>query len=876
MSYDESTKTDFARFLVPVNIEDEMKTSYMDYSMSVIIGRALPDVRDGLKPVHRRILYAMYREGLLSNRRYSKCAGVVGEVLKKYHPHGDGAVYDALVRMAQPWNMRYMLVDGQGNFGSVDGDSAAAYRYTESRMTKAAEEYLADIDKETVNFHPNFDGTVLEPDVLPTRIPSLLCNGSDGIAVGMATKIPPHNVREVVSAAVALIDRPEIDSLELMEEYVPGPDFPTGGFIYGKAGIRDAYSTGRGRVIMRAKTHIEDMPNDREMIVVDELPYQVNKSRLLQQIAGLVREKKIEGISGLRDESDRKGMRVVVELKRDAFSEIVLNKLFKHTDLQSTFGVILLAIVNKQPKVLTLKEMLVHFIAHRREVITRRCRYDLRKAQERAHILEGLRIALDNLDEVIALIRASSTADIARTALMERFELSKPQSQAILDMRLQRLVGLERDKIENEYNELMEVITYLTSLLASEELLMGVVKDELIEVRESYGDDRRTTIIDSRAELSIRDLIAEEQQVVTLSVNGYIKRMDMALYTEQKRGGHGLRGMATRDEDSVSDIFIANTHDDLLVFTTHGWVYKVPVYQIPEAKRTSRGRPIVNLVKLEKGDEIAAVLTARLGSKDDTEEESDSQTLDLFFCSRKGLVKRTRFSEFKNIRSNGLRAYDCAEGDELFIVRKTRPEQQILIATAKGLAIRFRGSDVRHMGRIARGVRGIQLREEDLIVSVEVLEDDAEMLLLTVTQKGFAKRTKLSQYRLQGRGGKGIINIKTGDRNGDVVGSVQVSDSHKIMMITDTGRIIKTRVHEVRETGRSALGVTVMRVGDNEKIVGVTRVLEDDNDDEGLVLDENGDPIEVAAVEGADVVDVDAVETGADEADEPADSGVED
>ncbi len=876
MSYDESTKTDFARFLVPVNIEDEMKTSYMDYSMSVIIGRALPDVRDGLKPVHRRILYAMYREGLLSNRRYSKCAGVVGEVLKKYHPHGDGAVYDALVRMAQPWNMRYMLVDGQGNFGSVDGDRAAAYRYTESRMTKAAEEYLADIDKDTVNFHPNFDGTVLEPDVLPTRIPSLLCNGSDGIAVGMATKIPPHNIREVVSAAVATIERPEITSLELMEEFVPGPDFPTGGFIYGKAGIRDAYSTGRGRVIMRAKTHIEDMPNDRERIVVDELPYQVNKSRLLQQIAGLVREKKIEGISGLRDESDRTGMRVVVELKRDAFSEIVLNKLFKHTDLQSTFGVILLAIVNKQPKVLTLKEMLVHFVAHRREVITRRCRFDLMKARERAHILEGLRIALDNLDEVIALIRASSTADIARTALMERFELSKPQSQAILDMRLQRLVGLERDKIEKEYGELMEVITYLTSLLASEELLMGVVKDEIIEVRDSYGDDRRTTIIDSRAELSIRDLIAEEQQVVTLSVNGYIKRMDMALYSEQKRGGHGLRGMATRDEDSVSDIFIANTHDDLLVFTTRGWVYKVPVYQVPQATRTSRGRPIVNLVKLEKGDEIAAVLTARLGTKDDVEEEvSDSQTLDLFFCSRKGLVKRTRFSEFKNIRSNGLRAYDCAEGDELFIVRKTRPEQQILIATAKGLAIRFRGGDVRHMGRIARGVRGIQLQNEDHIVSVEILEDDAEMLLLTVTQKGFAKRTKLSQYRLQGRGGKGIINIKTGERNGNVVGSVQVSDSHKIMMITDTGRIIKTRVHEVRETGRSALGVTVMRVGDKENIVGVTRVLEEDNDDVELVFDENGDPVEMSAIETAGVDDEEAVDTGADESEDSVENGDE-
>ena len=589
MSTEDNPLEGVAKTLLPIDIKDEMRTSYMDYSMSVIIGRALPDVRDGLKPVHRRILYAMYREGLLSNRKYSKCAGVVGEVLKKYHPHGDSAVYDALVRMAQPWNMRYLLVDGQGNFGSVDGDSAAAYRYTESRMKKFAEEYLADIDKETVRFTPNFDGQVLEPEVLPTRVPGLLCNGSDGIAVGMATKIPPHNIAEVINGTIALIDDPNLDSEQIMTQFIPGPDFPTGGFIYGRKGIHDAYTTGRGRVIMRGRTHFEEFGNDRERIVIDELPFQVNKARLLQQIAELVKEKKVEGISALRDESDRRGMRVVVELKRDAFPEIVLNKIFKHTELQSTFGVIMLAIVHGQPKVLTLKEMLSHFLAHRREVTTRRCRFELRKARERAHILEGLRIALDNLDEVIALIRASKTAEIAREGLMSRFDLSKVQAQAILDMRLQRLVGLEREKIENEYAELMKTIERLLAILGSETLLMEVIRDELVEVRDAYGDERRTEIVDSGSELSIRDLIAEEEQVVALSVNGYIKRMPLDLYKEQRRGGHGLSAMKTREEDSVRDIFIGNTHDDLLVFTTHGWVYKVPVYEFHRPTGAPKG-----------------------------------------------------------------------------------------------------------------------------------------------------------------------------------------------------------------------------------------------------------------------------------------------
>ncbi|MEC7242101.1 MAG: DNA gyrase subunit A [Myxococcota bacterium] len=839
MSTEDNPLEGVAKTLLPIDIKDEMRTSYMDYSMSVIIGRALPDVRDGLKPVHRRILYAMYREGLLSNRKYSKCAGVVGEVLKKYHPHGDSAVYDALVRMAQPWNMRYLLVDGQGNFGSVDGDSAAAYRYTESRMKKFAEEYLADIDKETVRFTPNFDGQVLEPEVLPTRVPGLLCNGSDGIAVGMATKIPPHNIGEVINGTIALIDDPNLDSEQLMTQFIPGPDFPTGGFIYGRKGIHDAYTTGRGRVIMRGRTHFEEFGNDRERIVIDELPFQVNKARLLQQIAELVKEKKVEGISALRDESDRRGMRVVVELKRDAFPEVVLNKIFKHTELQSTFGVIMLAIVHGQPKVLTLKEMLSHFLAHRREVTTRRCRYELRKARERAHILEGLRIALDNLDEVIALIRASKTAEIAREGLMERFELSKVQAQAILDMRLQRLVGLEREKIENEYDELMKTIERLLAILGSEALLMEVIREELVEVRDTYGDERRTEIVDSGSELSIRDLIAEEEQVVALSVNGYIKRMPLDLYKEQRRGGHGLAAMKTREEDSVRDIFIGNTHDDLLVFTTHGWVYKVPVYEIPQANRGAKGRPLVNLVQLEPDDTVATVITAR-GFEEST---------DLLFVSRKGLVKRTNFGLFKNLRSNGLRSYDCAEGDELFMVRKTSPEQEVLIATAQGLAIRFRGTDVRSMGRIARGVRGIDLQENDWIVSMEILEKDDEKLLLTVTEKGFGKRTSLTEYRLQNRGGKGIINIRTGERNGHVVGSVQVADDDKVMLITNTGRIIKTRVHEVRETGRAALGVTLMRVAGDEAIVGVTRVVEDDEEE---VSSEETEGVTEAPVEASE------------------------
>jgi len=815
---------EFARHVVPINIEDEMRTSYMDYSMSVIIGRALPDVRDGLKPVHRRILYAMQREGLLHNRKYSKCAGVVGEVLKKYHPHGDSAVYDALVRMAQPWNLRYLLVDGQGNFGSVDGDPAAAYRYTECKMKKLAEELLADIDKETVDYTPNFDGTEFEPDVLPARFPNLLANGADGIAVGMATKIPPHNLGELIDACMHIIVDPDVDSETLMEQHIPGPDFPTGGFIYGRQGIRDAYTTGRGRIIMRARTHFEDIGNDKEAIIVDELPFQVNKARLIQQIANLVKDKRIEGITALRDESDRTGMRVVVELRRDMIAAIVLNKLFKHTDLQSTFGAILLSIVHGQPRILPIKDMLQHYISHRREVIARRCRYELRKAQERAHILEGYIIALDHIDEVIRVIRASPDGASARLALMGRFELSQVQAQAILDMRLQRLTGLERDKIEQEYAELLATIERLEAILASETLLMQVVRDELQEVRDAYADERRTEIVDSRAELDIKDLIAQEDQAVTLTVNGYIKRTRLLNYQEQRRGGLGRKGIRTRSEDAVRDIFIANTHSKLLIFTTHGHGYALEVYEIPESSRDAKGKPIVNLVQLEPGDEIAGVVCI-----DDYDDPTD-----LLFCSKKGLVKRTELYDFRNMRRTGLRSYDCAESDELYQVIKAGREEEVLIATRNGLSIRFRGEDVRPMGRVARGVKGIELQDSDEIVDLEVLHDDPELLLLSITANGFGKRTDIAEYRLQGRGGKGIINIQTSERNGAVAGSLLVHEDDKIMLITDTGRVIYTRVHEIRQIGRNTQGVRIMKTDDNEHIVGIARVVEDD---EGDVLD---------------------------------------
>jgi DNA gyrase subunit A len=820
-----------AHSLISIDIEEEMRSSYLDYSMSVIIGRALPDVRDGLKPVHRRILYAMFREGNLSNRRYSKCAGVVGEVLKKYHPHGDSAVYDALVRMAQPWNMRMPLVDGQGNFGSVDGDPAAAYRYTECKMTKLSEELLVDIDKDTVRFTPNFDGATEEPVVLPAAYPNLLVNGSDGIAVGMATKIPPHNLREVIDGVVALIADPDI-TVEGLMEHIPGPDLPTAGAIYGRSGVYEAYSTGRGRVVVRGRANFEQNDRGGWSIIIDQLPYQVNKSRLVENIADLVKQKRIEGIRALRDESDREGMRIVVELRRDAVREIVLNRLFKHTQLQNTYGVILLAIVHNRPVVLTLKEMLSHYLSHRRDVTVRRCRFELRKAEARKHILEGYLIALDNLDEVIALIRASATPDVARKGLMVRFTLSEIQSQAILDMRLQRLTGMERAKIEAEYAELETRIAALKEILGSETRLLEVIKDELIAVRDKYANERRTRFEEATGDLSILDLIADEDQVITLSVGGYIKRTGHSEYGEQNRGGFGKRGMRTKEEDHVRELFIASTHSHMLVFTTRGQVFKLPVYTLPETQRVARGTPIVNLVNLDKEDRIAAVLSIR---------DFDAE-IDLIFCSRKGLIKRTRLADYRNIRTSGLRAYDCADEDELLDVRMARTEQHVLIVTNQGKSIRFPGInengdlEVRHMGRVTRGVRGITLKPNDTIAGLEILEDEADMLLLTVTANGYGKRTSIDKYRSQGRGGQGVINMVVDERNGPVVGSVQVHDGDQVMLITDTGRVIKIGVDSIRETKtRAAKGVRLMRVDEGEQIVAVTRVVEREEEADLLV-----------------------------------------
>ena len=843
--------------VVGVDIEEEMRSSYLDYSMSVIIGRALPDVRDGLKPVHRRILYAMHNEGLTASRRYSKCAGVVGEVLKKYHPHGDSAVYDALVRMAQPWNMRYPLIDGQGNFGSIDGDPPAAYRYTESRMMKLAELVLADIDKDTVNFEPNFDGATEEPTVLPAAFPNLLVNGSDGIAVGMATKIPPHNLGEVINGVIALSNNPDITVEELMT-LIPGPDFPTAGTIYGRRGVHDAYTTGRGRVVVRGHTFYEETNSGRDVIVIDELPFQVNKARLVKEIAELVKSRRIEGISALRDESDREGMRVVIELKRDAVREVVLNHLFKHTALQSTFGVILLAIVHNRPQVLTLKEMLQHYLQHRRDVTIRRTRYELRKAEARKHILDGLLIALDNLDEVIRIIRSSETAEAARETLQGRFGLSEIQARAILDMRLRRLTGMQRLELENERAELEAAIAEYKAILGDEGKLMEVIRDELLAIKETFADPRRTRFTEATGEVDIMDLIAEEDQVVTLSVNGYIKRTSHSEYQEQRRGGFGKRGMRTRDEDSVRDIFIANTHSDLLVFTTQGLVYKLPVYRIPEVNRDAKGLPIVNLVELDGDDTLASVIPVADLDRDD---------IDLLFCSRHGRVKRTKLSLYRNLRTNGLRAYNCADGDALLTVTKAQTEQHVLIVTRSGLSIRFPGVndkgelEVRHMGRVARGVKGIELQDGDEIVDMIVLSGDESARLLTVTENGYGKRTDLEQYRAQGRGGKGIIDIVTGPRNGKVAGAVEVTEEDRVMLITDTGRVIKLRAASIREVNRNTKGVTLMRVEDDERIVGVARVAEEDDEDEttdALSLDaEDGDEDEESgeAVDETDETD---------------------
>ena len=831
-----------AQTVVPIRIQDEMRNSYMDYSMSVIIGRALPDVRDGLKPVHRRILYAMSGMGLVSSKKYSKCAGVVGEVLKLYHPHGDGAVYDALVRMAQPWNLRYMLVDGQGNFGSVDGDPAAAYRYTECRMTKLAEEMLIDIDKETVDFTPNFDGSTEEPEVLPSRLPNLLVNGADGIAVGMATKIPPHNLTEIINACVALIENPDLGIDELLS-IVPAPDFPTAGTIYGRKGVRDAYETGRGRVVVRGNAFIEEVRKGRDAIIIDELPYQVNKARLIEQVADLVRDKRLDGISALRDESDRSGMRIVIELKKDAYGEVVLNHLYKHTSLQSTFGVILLAIVNQRPRVLTLKEMLMYYIEHRREVILRRTRYQLRKAKERAHIVEGYLKALDIIDQVIDLIRSSRTVADARQGLVSQFGFTEIQAGAILEMRLSRLTGMEREKLEEERDELYALITRYEEILGSETVLMGVVADELVEIRDRFGDERRTRIVDARGELSIHDLVAEEDQVVTLSHLGYIKRCNPDEWRMQRRGGTGKKGMNTRSEDFVTSLFIANTHDLLLVFTNQGRVLPLPVYELPESGRGAKGRPIINLVPMRDDERVASVVTVRSLkiTEDDSDEVDDASEEEevqestgphLLFISRSGLVKRCTLEAFKNLRKGGMIAVGIADGDELLAVRLVENEDDhIMLLTKNGQCIRFDQGQVRVMGRSARGNKGIDLVGDDEVTDAVLVPRDEESKLLTVTQRGYGKRTEFAEYRTQNRNGKGIISIKTPTESGKVVGAVQVSEDDQLMLVTDTGRIIRIRVSEVRTIGRNTRGVRMMRLQPNEMIVDMARIEEPEEDD---------------------------------------------
>jgi DNA gyrase subunit A len=802
-----------------INIEQEMKTAYLDYSMSVIVGRALPDVRDGLKPVHRRILYAMFREGLLHNKKYSKSAGVVGEVLKKYHPHGDSAVYDTMVRMAQDFNMRYPLVDGQGNFGSIDGDSAAAYRYTEARLTKLAEELLADIDKETVEFVPNFDDTTVEPSVLPTRVPNLLINGSAGIAVGMATNIPPHNLGEVVDGLVMMIDNPEVTIPELMTS-IKGPDFPTAGFIHGYEGIRQAYMTGRGIVQMRARVSIEEGKGDRESIVITELPYQVNKARLLQNIGELIRDKKINGIAELRDESDRQGMRVVADLKKGEIANVILNQLYKHTALQSTFGVIMLALVNNQPRVLNLKRLLSNFLQHRREVVVRRTKYDLRKAEERAHILLGLKIALENLDAVIALIKASRNPEEAKAGLVREFKLSEIQAQAILEMRLQRLTGLERDKIIAEYEETIKEIARLSEILASDALVMKIIRDELLALKTEYGDARRTEILAQTSEIGIEDLIKDEEMVITISHAGYIKRNPLTNYRAQRRGGKGKVGMETREEDFVERLFMATMHSYILFFTNKGRVYWLKVHQLPEAGRQAKGKAIVNLLQIGQDERVTAALPVREFTPDHF----------ILMATKQGIIKKTELDAYSHPRPSGIIAITLEEGDDLIGAEVTDGKRDVFLGTKDGLSIRFNEEDVREIGRTGKGVIGVRLDKGNEVVGMEIVRDDST--ILTVTENGFGKRSSLEDYRSQSRGGKGIITIKTTEKNGRVVAIAQVSKEDEILLITGNGKILRTRAKDISVQGRNTQGVRLLETEEGDKVKSLAKVVEREEEKE--------------------------------------------
>jgi DNA gyrase subunit A len=801
-------------------LEDEMRESFIDYSMSVIVQRALPDVRDGLKPVHRRILYAMQELGLSPGRAYKKSATVVGEVLGKFHPHGDMAVYDSLVRMVQEFSLRYPLVDGQGNFGSVDGDRAAAYRYTEARLQPLATELLEDIDKETVDFTPNFDGRILEPTVLPGKLPNLLVNGSSGIAVGMATNIPPHNLREVVDAAIALIRDPDLTQ-EALEGLVLAPDFPTGGFICVLEGVRDAYRTGRGRIVMRARAEVEELPGGGERIVVTEIPFMVNKSRLIEQIAQLVRDKKVTEIRDLRDESDRDGLRVVIELKRDAIPRVVLNRLFKHTQMQTTFGAILLALVDGVPKVMGLREMLLHFIDHRHVVVVRRSEFELRKAKEREHILEGLKIAVDNIDEVIKIIRGSEDTETASIRLRAAFELSEKQAEAILNMRLARLTGLEMEKLEQELAEVRARIFELDEILASRDRRMGIIIDELKALAEKYGDDRRTEILGESVFLNEEDLIVEEDMVITLSRQGYIKRIETDAYRAQRRGGRGLQGMGTKEADWVEHLFVASTHDYIMIFTRSGQCYWLKVWEIPPGGRHSRGKPIVNLLNMVAGDEVAAVVPVR--------EFSDDRFL--LFATRKGVVKKTPLSAYGNIRAVGLNAINIREGDELIGVKVTGGNDQVILGTKDGMAIRFHEKDARPQGRVTSGVRGIKLSRGDIVVGMVVLARP-DTTLLVVTEEGMGKRTDVEAYRFQHRGGKGVINVKTSEKTGKVVAIKSVVDEDELMLITRNGVVNRQRVSEIRAIGRATQGVRLVNLDEGDQLMDVARVIAENGIDE--------------------------------------------
>ncbi|HBL05422.1 MAG TPA: DNA gyrase subunit A [Clostridium sp.] len=813
--------------IIPIDIKQEMKKSYIDYAMSVIVGRALPDVRDGLKPVHRRILYSMHELGITYEKGYRKCARIVGDVLGKYHPHGDSSVYDALVRMAQDFSIRYMLVDGHGNFGSVDGDGAAAMRYTEAKMSKITSQMLRDINKETVDFTPNFDGEEREPVVLPARFPTLLVNGSSGIAVGMATNIPPHNLTEVINAVIMLIDNPEAITEDFMTE-IKGPDFPTGGIILGRSGIRSAYETGRGRILVRSKAEIEEH-NGRNRIIVSEIPYMVNKANLIESIANLVKEKKIDGISDLRDESDRDGMRIVIELKRDANANVVLNRLYKHTKMQDTFGVIMIALVNNEPKVLNLKQILTHYLNHQKDVVKRRTIFDLDKANARAHILEGLKIALDNIDAVISLIRASKTTQEAKDGLIEKFNLSEKQAQAILDLKLQRLTGLERDKIEDEYNELMKTIAYLQSILNSEEILLNIIKDFLVEIKTKYGDDRRTLIEKNPYSFEDEDLIDDDDIVITLTHGGYIKRLPADTYNAQKRGGRGIQGVTTKEDDFVEHILITPTLNNILFFTNKGKVYKLKGYEIPEGGRTAKGTNIVNMLPLDPDENIQAVMSIRTFDSDNY----------LLMGTKSGMVKKTSLDKFENIRKNGLNAINLKEDDEIVGVRITKGDDEVLFVTKYGYSIRFSEKEVRNMGRTTTGVKAITLRDDDIAVSMIIAKPDEE--LLVISEKGFGKRTAIENYTLQRRGGKGIKTYKISEKTGNVVSARVVRDVDEIMLINSNGIIIRINVSDISTTSRNAMGVTLMKTGEDVNIVAVAKINynseEEKNEDKQMSID---------------------------------------